>query len=131
MQSKNLMDNSTDAFADDAGNNKLANDVPLVVTKDLDNIALCPASQVARKDTKNSEGDNKDPYSVVFKKVPTDQEALVVDVTQQVSAQEVLHQSKGISEGISVCLEVSIHAFSCTMMSYVLGMRLAIIFLTM
>ena len=80
VQSQNLVDNSADAFADDADKNNVGND----------DIAPPPASEVPGKDTKHSEGDDKAPYSVVVQEVPTDQEVVVVDVTEHVRAQEVL-----------------------------------------
>ena len=55
VQSKNLLENTADAFADDVDNNDVANH----------NIAPLPASEVPGKDTKHSKGDDKDPHPVL------------------------------------------------------------------
>ena len=86
VQSKNLLENTADAFADDVDNNDVRNH----------NIAPLPASEVPGKDTKHSQGDDKDPHPVLIQEVPTDQEIVVVDVTQHVPAEEVLHRSEEI-----------------------------------
>ena len=86
VQSKNLLENTADVFADDVDNNDVANH----------NIAPLPALEVPGKDTKHSQGDDKDPHPVLVQEVPTDQEVVVVDVTQHVPAEEVLHRSEEI-----------------------------------